>query len=298
MRNARLRLLIATSAIALAAVPVARPSEQVAVNATGISLAVNGKGEALVTYTVGGTKKHLLVWGALNAKPPSKGGQQVAFKLDYSGGYGKYDEEKYWKSFGSACQTYKGPALAWLVKVCKAPDGSYWALQQWQRELKNYGVPSSGANAAKELRVSHWTGGLPVLAITTDRSNQGLDHLFGTFEYSGKGVYGFASTSAGVPKDSFGRNVYVDTFDSAYGSGWKRENSFLTHAANGSFCYLFAKHGEHPTGDGEKYRATVIGPGVTPDAMWSAKPAGTSAKAQSEADAAIKALNDPACKPV
>ena len=259
---------------------------------------MNGKGEALVTYTVGGTKKHLLVWGALNAKPPTKGGQQVAFKLDYSGGYGKYDEEKYWKSFGSACQTYKGPALAWLVKVCKAPDGSYWALQQWQRELKNYGVPSSGANAAKELRVSHWTGGLPVLAITTDRSNQGLDHLFGTFEYSGKGVYGFASTSAGVPKDSFGRNVYVDTFDSAYGSGWKRENSFLTHAANGSFCYLFAKHGEHPTGDGEKYRATVIGPGVTPDAMWSAKPAGTSAKAQSEADAAIKALNDPACKPV
>ena len=161
------------------------------------------------------------------------------------------------------------------MKVCKAPDGSYWALQQWQRELKNYGVPSTGENAAKELRVSHWTGGLPVLEITTDRSNQGLDHLFGTFKYAGKGVYGFASTSAGVPKDSFGRNIYVDTFDSAYGSGWKRENSFLTHATNGSFCYLFAKHGEHPTGDGEKYRATVIGPGVTPDAMWSGKPAGT-----------------------
>ena len=126
--------------------------------------------------------------------------------------------------------------------------------------------------------MSHWTGGLPVLEITTDRYNQGLDHLFGTFKYAGKGVYGFASTSAGVPKDSFGRNIYVDTFDSAYGSGWKRENSFLTHATNGSFCYLFAKHGEHPNGDGEKYRATVIGPGVTPDEMWSGKPAGTSAE--------------------
>ncbi len=152
MRNPRLRSLIVIAAIALAAVPVARPSEQVAVNATGISLAVNGKGEALVTYTAGGTKKHLLVWGAVNAKPPKKGGQQVAFKLDYSGGYGKYDEEKYWKTFGGTCQPYKGPALAWLVKVCKAPDGSYWALQQWQRELKNYGEPSTGENAAQELR--------------------------------------------------------------------------------------------------------------------------------------------------
>ncbi len=298
MRLARLRLLIVIAAITLAAVPAARSSEKIADNATAISLAVNGKGEALVTYTVGGTKKHLLVWNAVNAKPPKKGGQQVAFKLDYSGGYGKWDDEKYWKTFGTTCQKYTGAALAWLVKVCKAPDGSYWAVQQWQRELNNYGVKSTGANAAKDLRISHWTGGLPVLKITTDHNNQGLDHLFGTFKYSGKGVYGFASTSAGVPKDSFGRNIYVDTFDSAYGSGWKRENSFLTHAANGSFCYLFAKHGEHPKGDGEKYRATVIGPGVTPDAMWSGKPAGTSAKAQSDADAAIKAMNDPACKPV
>ena len=70
--------------------------------------------------------------------------------------------------------------------------------------------------------------------------------------------------------------------------------------AEESFCYLFAKHGEHPTGDGEQYRATVIGPGVTPDVMWSGKPAGTSAapQADADADAAIKALNDPACKPV
>ena len=42
----------------------------------------------------------------------------------------------------------------------------------------------------------------------------------------------------------------------------------------------------------------MIGPGVTPDVMWSGKPAGTSAAAQADADAAIKALNDPACKPV
>ena len=297
MRNARLRLLIVAATIALVAVPVARSSEEIGTNATAVSLAVNGKGEALVTYTAGGEQKHLLVWGAVNAIPPTKGGKQVEFDLDYSGGYDKY-KTTYWKTFGSACQPYNGPPLAWLVKACKAPDGSYWALQAWQRELKNYGVPSSGSNAATELRLSHWTGGLPALQITTDRNNQGLDHLFGTFTYSGKGVYGFSSTSAGVPQDSFGRNIYVDTFDSAYGSGWERENSFLTHGTGGSFCYLFAKHGEHPNGNGEKYRATVIGPGVAPDMMWSGNPAGTSAAAQADADAAIKAMNDPACKPV
>ena len=297
MTNARLRLLIVTATIALVAVPAASSSEEITNNATAISLAVNGKGEALVTYTAGGAEKHVLVWGAVNAKPPAKGGKQVAFKIDYSGGYDKY-KTTYWKTFGSTCQPYKGPALAWLVKACKAPDGSFWALQQWQRELKNYGAPSSGSAANKELRLSHWTGGLPVLQITTDRGNQGHDHLFGTLKYSGKGVYGFSSTSAGVPQDDFGRNIYVDTFDSAYGSGWERENSFLTHATGGSFCYLFAKHGEHPPGDGEKYRASVIGPGVAPDVMWSGKPAGTSAAAQADADAAIKAMNDPACKPV
>ena len=69
---------------------------------------MNGKGEALVTYTVGGAQKHLLVWGAVNAKPPTKGGKQVEFKLDYSGGYDKY-KTTYWKTFGSTCQPYNGP---------------------------------------------------------------------------------------------------------------------------------------------------------------------------------------------
>ena len=32
-------------------------------------------------------------------------------------------------------------------------------------------------------------------------------------------VFGFRSTPAGVPLDTFGRNIYVDTFDSAYGAG-------------------------------------------------------------------------------
>jgi hypothetical protein len=87
-------------------------------------------------------------------------------------------------------------------------------------------------------------------------------------------VFGFSSSSAGVPGDSFGRNIYVDTFDSAYGDGWKRENSFLTHTSTGAFCYSFNPHGSHPAGRGPRYRATVEGPGVTPDVMWEGAPPG------------------------
>src|SRR5947207_12608839 len=56
--------------------------------------------------------------------------------------------------------------------------------------------------------------------------------------------------------------------DSACGGGWKRDNSFLTHRAKGSFCYGLFPHGSHPAGSGKKYRATAEGPGVTPDVMW------------------------------
>jgi hypothetical protein len=40
------------------------------------------------------------------------------------------------------------------------------------------------------------------------------------------------------------------------------------HTGTGKFCYGFYPHGARPTGDGERYRATIIGPGVTPDVFW------------------------------
>ena len=91
--------------------------------------------------------------------------------------------------------------------------------------------------AVWELRLSHWTGELPVLTIDTDWAWHQWDHLFGTFTYAGQPVFGFKSTPSGEPLDTFGRNIYVDTFNSAYGTGWKRENSFLTHTSTGAFCY-------------------------------------------------------------
>jgi hypothetical protein len=110
-------------------------------------------------------------------------------------------------------------------------------------------------------------------------------------------VYGFKSTSGGQPLDTFGRNIYVDTFDSTYGGGWKRENSFLTHTNTGAFCYSFNPHGSHPAGKGTKYRATVEGPGVTPDVMWQGTSPGTYDRdADLVANDAIAQLGDKVCR--
>ena len=265
-------------------------------NAHGIKLEVNAKGEALVTYTAGGKLKHVLAWGAENAIAPTRSRPQLALKLDYAGGWGKY-HTNYWKTFANACSPYDGPTLAWFVMACKAPDGSYWGLQSWQRMLPNYGVAPSPAASAWELRLSHWTGDLPVLTITTDWAWHQWDHLFGTFTYDGSPVYGFKATPGGNPLDTFGRNVYVDTFDSAYGTGWRRENSFLTHTGTGAFCYSVNPHGSHPSGKGTKYRATVEGPGVTPDIMWEGlSPGAYDKQADLLANQQITALGDRQCR--
>jgi hypothetical protein len=246
----------------------------------GVKIAANSKGEALLTYTKAGKVKHVLVWGAENARVPAKGGQQVKFKLDYAGGYGKY-HTAYWKTFKSTCGEYDGPAIPNMVVACRSSDGSYWAAQSWERPLPNLGFsPFTAEMNSKYLEVSHWTGDLPKLEVQTGWIYSGrFQQVFGRFTYEGTGVYGFGTTKFGAPTDGFGVLIYLDTFNSAYGAGWKRENSFVPHNPTGVFCYGFftfdpTKGGyKHPPGQnaprgpgiGERYRLTASGPGVLPN---------------------------------
>src|SRR5262249_24996610 len=123
---------IAVAAIAAIAPAAASASQLIDRDAKTATLQVNSKGEAMVSFSAAGKAKHVLAWGAVNALPPKKGGKQVSFSLDYSGGYKKYKKVNYWNAFGGSCGAYDGPALAWKVSACKASDGSYWALQSWQ----------------------------------------------------------------------------------------------------------------------------------------------------------------------
>jgi hypothetical protein len=268
------------AAACLCAAGAASAAQLIDRNATGVRLAVDAKGEALLTYQKGGAVKHVLVWGAVNALAPAEGTQQVKFKLDYAGGWGKY-HTLYWKSFPGSCGRYDGPALPDLVAACTAPDGSYWAAQSWPQPLPDLGfTPWLPAQSADWLELSHWTG--PVAQLETGMDwvyGERFQDLFGRYTYLGRPVHGFGTTSRGAPTDGFGRLIYLDTFDSVYGPGWHRENSFVPHNPSGAFCYGFypfdpTKGGYiYPPGQtavrgpgvGAKYRLFAEGPGVTPD---------------------------------
>ena len=70
-----MRRLVAFSllvALAAALASTASASQLIDRNATGVKLAVNAKGEALLTYRSAGKTKHVLAWGALNAIAPTR----------------------------------------------------------------------------------------------------------------------------------------------------------------------------------------------------------------------------------
>jgi hypothetical protein len=231
-------------------------------------LIVNKFGIARITYTSqSGVLRHVLAWGAINARTPSRTVKQVRFHLDYSGGYGSPFGNRYWRRMHNYCGKYTGPPLHHLLFACTALDGSYWALQTWRREERDGGWPNNTRQGAKELHLSHWRGSLPKLFVDTNWLNSGkYDEVFGYLSYRGSGVYGFSSTNHGSPTDTYGRNVYVDTLNPDWGKpGWYRFNSGLTHRSHGNFCIgMYALYGRTHTANGDEYRMTVMGPGVTP----------------------------------
>jgi hypothetical protein len=255
------RALVALLAVGAAAggASSASASERIDLNATGVRLAVDDRGRALLTYRAGGRARRVLVWGAINARHPHPRVPQVRFRKRYSTPV---------RSIRNTCAPYDGPALKWFLLGCKAADGCYWAVQRWQRMLPGRGAAPTARQAAWELRLSHWKGPLPQLQIKLDWAYRRYDHLYGTYTYLGHPIFGFRVTRNGAPRDGYGRNLYLDTLNSAHGRGWRREAGFLAQNPRGNFCYGFFRRGSSPIGKGERYRATVIGPGVTPDAYW------------------------------
>ena len=278
--------LLAVVALALALAAPAFASQQIDRNARNVKLAVNRQGQALLTYTnVYGKVRHVLVWGAINGRTPSRTVKQVRFRVDYSGGWGTYHRDV-WKTFRNACRAYDGPKpLAWVVTACKAPDGSYWAVQSWQVQLPDLGfMPWLAKQKTWDLHISHWRGPIAKVEVWSNWIYSGrFQQLFGRLSYFGKPVFGYGTTWAGAPTDGYGRLLYLDTHNSKYGAGWRRENSFVAHNPTGVWCYGFytfdPMHGgyAHPPGysggqrgpgTGDSYRISVVGPGVSPDIMW------------------------------
>lgn len=236
-------------------------SQLVARDVSHARLEVNQAGVALVTYrTTDGRDHRVLYWGAINAAK--------RFRYDRSGGWRSRKAD--WRHFSNVCGAYTGPRLVYVVAACTMPDGSHWALQSWRREVKNYG----GVAGPVDLRVSHFRGDLAYLWIRTDWSWNGrFRHMYGQFVYQGKPVVAVAFRPNGYVLDGIGRNIAIDSWNSDYGRGWRRVNAFLSHKPNGQFCFGFSPkiQGDPRTGRSseEWYRATVAGPGVSPDVMTS-----------------------------
>ena len=283
MRQVLALVLVGFATLALAS--SAGASQLIDRDATNIRLKVSRNGKAMLSYRAHGRKWDVLAWGAVNAFHPRKGRRQVQFKLDRAGGWGAFGRKL---RFRNACRPYDGPALVQLVAACKAPDGSYWAVQQWQRALPNLGfLPWMPKQRARALHLSHWRGPLATLEAWTDWSWSGrYHHIFGRLTYRGQPVHGFKTNRYGARLDKYGRLVYLDTFGSSHGPGWRRENSFVTHNPSGVFCYNFRARnplvggyvypsgysdGDRGPGNGQAYRLTVEGPGVTPDVRWEGK---------------------------
>jgi hypothetical protein len=271
-----IRTLLLALTSALLAIPAATASDRVALNATHVQIAVSKDGgRAMLTYAQGGKTRHVLVWGAVNAQPPSETMPQVRFKIDWTGGWSTYGHT-IWQRFGNACRPYDGPALANMLAACTAPDGSFWAVQRWQPNLPHRGYPIYKPGQTDwEVDVSHWTGPLADLEVHADWAFNGQAHnLFGRLAYEGAPVHGFHTVKGtGAPQDRYGRSLYIDTLDAAYGPGWKRETSIVFRNPTGVFCYSFWPTTDvslpgrppRPAGHGKAYRIEVVGPGVTPN---------------------------------
>jgi hypothetical protein len=246
----RARLPLAGAAVLLTASLVPGPaaaSQLVGRNARDVQLRVSRTGKtAVLSFRAQGHLHRVRAWGAMDARAPTLSRRQVQFKLDYSGG----------PPLRGGCGAYDGPKIDRAVAVCGAPDGSYWAAQSWPRIVRPGTSPSK---AVWELHLSHWRGATAKLMVKLDWALRRYDDIYGQLTYQGQPVHGFHATPEGAPLDSYGRNLYLDTFDSSYGSGWRRENGFLARQPNGAFCYSFY-HGK-----GSAYRLSVVGPGVTPD---------------------------------
>ena len=168
-----MRRLLFAAVIAAVLAPPASASQLIDRNASGIRLKVSRDGKAMLSYRARGRHWDVLAWGALNALHPTTVRKQVQFRLDRAGGWGTFGTKL---EFENACRPYDGPKLAHVVAACKAPDGSYWAVQRWQRALPNLGLyawlPEQRAWA---LHLSHWTGPLAVLEKRSEERRVGKE---------------------------------------------------------------------------------------------------------------------------
>ena len=298
MRRAGICLVVAAS---LLLVPPALASELFGDrDVTDATLQVNGRGEALVSYTRStGAPRRVLVWGAVNALAPSQSRPQVRFSYDYSGGWRKYGRQV-WRTFPNRCQLYDGPLLPNFVAACKAPDGSYWALQRWQRYVPMRGVapfrPGHGEARAPRLaleRAAAGARGFPELDLRRPLAGD----LRATHLPGGPGArlpHALGKPARAVCPLRLHRHAQLAPSGRAGSAQPGSSRMSQTGPSVTASCRRSRRLGiplrtSRQPGNGERHRVTVMGPGVTPVVRWEGAALGSYDRAR---DSGFNALFD------
>ena len=185
--------------------------------------------------------------------------------------------------------------------ACKAPDGTYWALQRWQRLLPMRGIRAVPARAGRVRAASlALVGPLPVLEVSPNWTYGGSwQGLFGRLTYLGQPGLRVPHAVGAATAMPYARFFYVDTFNSAFGPGWKHDAGKVAHSRNGAFCYSFVPqwtpagypaHELRPPGKRQASSRHGDGPGRHPGAPVGGEPA--SAATTRKQDAVFNALFD------
>ena len=293
----RLRVALILAVLVAVALPSpASASELIDRNASQVSLKVARNGQALAQLHRRRQAPERAGVGRRQRDPRDPLPQQVEFRLDYSGGWGTFKRDV-WKRLQNACHPYDGPALQWLVAACKAPDGSYWAVQAWQRMLPNYGLPAHGASAVWELRLSHWSGDAARAGAQAELGLPPLPPPLRLLHLPGQARARLPLDAAPACRSTPSAETSTSTPSTrATATGWRRENSFLVHKPTGMFCYGFYSHGSRPAGAGQRYRATVIGPGVTPDVTGRARRPAPTTRSSTSSSTPCRRSSSPATR--
>jgi hypothetical protein len=197
----------------------AHGSIKVADNARDATLRVDAAGDTEVDWT-------------------SSDGGRLSLVVDRSGSI------RYGSRLSGADVSHPTPAgdLPWAVAVRQTPDGSFYALQSWQR-LDNGPI---------ELRFSRWRGDATLLTLHSVCCKWGGENVKGNASFHGRPIFGFKATRQGSPLDPYGRNVYLDTYR---GGRWQRMMGILAKRPAGSFSLWI-----RPVWSGTAYRGTISGP--------------------------------------
>ena len=245
-----------------------------------LSLKVNARGEALVSYRrADGQRRDVLIWGAVNAHSPDADRPQVSFRYDYSGGWKSHGTAEYARSFKDTCRAVRRSGRSSSASPrARRPTGRTGRCRAGGGSHRCAVSPRSAPSTTPSSSMSR-TGRARSRCSRFRRTGPTAGRCRGcsaALTYQGEAVYGFRTPSA-TRSDPYARFVYIDTFNSVYGPGWKRDTGIVTHRGNGAFCYSFVAQAPPPgypsreprgPGNGERHRVTVMGPGVTPVVQW------------------------------